>query len=132
MKRNEVVPKLLEGAAAVAIWSLCVAFIVAIRLGLGWLVGPPPLDPPGEECEVHYDDFTGAPSGGQCWPLPGWHFEEALGYGRIAVQDLPASLADRQKDIDTARYWRKLNNEQRQRILDGEADIYDFVDPRTK
>jgi hypothetical protein len=57
------------------------------------LMGEPPLDPPGWDCD---EDAK------QCWPLEGYHFEEDKSLGRLAAHDVTPTLKARQQDIDTA------------------------------
>ena len=71
--------------------------------------------PPGWVCER-----------GACDAAEGWHIELHEGQ-QIAVHDY-ARRSVRQRDTDTADAWHLLTNSQRQAILKGDAEIYDYVD----
>ena len=127
---------IFQGARGCALWLISAVvlfgFLYLIVIGLHqyvypWLLGEQSLPPPGWDCDkvdLPYDYHHA-----DCVPLLGWHFEEDdPGIGRIAVHDITPMAAQRQLDIDTAEHWENLSNEERQKILDGKATIYDFFE----
>jgi hypothetical protein len=119
-----ITDKIKDGLAAVAIWLACAGVLAGLAYGLVLLGGEEPLDAPGWDCSAA-DKIERR---GHCYPAEGWHFEEHPRYGRIAVRNLTATQEERDRDIDTARAWRKLTNAQRREILAGRATIYDYFD----
>jgi hypothetical protein len=126
----------IRGVRGCALWLIGVAVMFGslylVYIGLHqyvypWALGEQSLPPPGWDCDkvdLPYD-YRHA----ECVPLPGWHFEEDdPSIGRIAVQDITPTAGQRQLDIDTAEQWGNLSNEERRKILDGKAAIYDFFE----
>jgi hypothetical protein len=119
------VAKAANVIAPFAIWAACAIPVFGAIYLINLAIGGPALLPPGWSCD---DDQSPYGAKGECYPMRGWHFEEASGVGRIAVHDITPTEADRQLDIDTARQWINLSNKERQEILDGKTTIYDFHD----
>jgi hypothetical protein len=117
----------VNGAALIALWGACAAFVYGPHMGIGWIAGPPRPDAPGEMCERDYDGFTGAPAGGQCCPLPGWHVESWPLDRRydVYVHD-NASDAQWRIDVATSMLWPFVSRRQQKEILDGKATIEKF------
>lgn len=113
---------LYENGVGVLIWLACAALCVGALYACHLMAGQQALLPPGWWCDTPLEAWETP----QCYPTEGYHFEERGG-GRAAVHDI-ATPSLRQKDLDTADAWYLLTNEQRQKILDGKATIYDFVE----
>ena len=112
--------------AGTVIFGGCAALVAAYQFGLPWLAGETDLPPPGWDCAAIYSDPESGRPRGECRPLAGWHFEEDVHQGRIAVHNVVATQRDRQRDIDTAGFWAGLSNDERRSILSGSADIYKY------
>jgi hypothetical protein len=124
--RNSVV----AGAAVTAVLVVWLAVIYGLNVGREWLAGEPEPEAPGRVCERYDDGITGAPAGGRCYPLPGWHVESSPRDRKydVYVHD-DASEAQWRSDVATSMAWHFLSREQQTEILHGKATIEKF---RTK
>jgi hypothetical protein len=117
----------VSSATVIALLVGTAAFVYGLRSGIGWIAGPPPPEAPGRVCERDDDGITGAPAGGRCYPLSGWHMESSPRDRKydVYVHD-DASEAQWRRDVATSMFWPFLSRQQQKEILDGKATIEKF------
>jgi hypothetical protein len=130
MTLREARTLMVNGATVIALLGVYFAVMYGLNVGLGWLAGEPESEAPGRVCERDDDGFTGAPAGGRCYPLPGWHVESSPSDRRydVYVHD-DASDAQWRIDVATSMLWPFLSRQQQKEILDGKATIERFYTP---